>query len=236
MRSLPCIVWISLLKRGRMKNECSFFTRPFFISTKKNGKKDGAHAESVNALWRAFFISTIPTQSNLMTDQVSMPYDGLFSFLRGPAIPCNDARAGVNALWRAFFISTLRKDFSYREISVKCQCPMTGFFHFYVVRPSFSSLHIRRVSMPYDGLFSFLQNPFHYHRIRGMCVNALWRAFFISTEEKKMKEKIEKMVSMPYDGLFSFLHPQPGPDKNRPDKNVSMPYDGLFSFLRESML
>ena len=41
------------------------------------------------------------------TDLVSMPYDGLFSFL-----PRKYTDKGATTAW--------------------CQCPMTGFFHFYV--------------------------------------------------------------------------------------------------------
>ena len=37
---------------------------------------------------------------------VSMPYDGLFSFLLPQCRKPKIKRKGVNALWRAFFIST----------------------------------------------------------------------------------------------------------------------------------
>ena len=86
--------------------------------------------------------------------------------------------------------------------------------------------------MPYDGLFSFLRmSRKTFDTAFVMCVNALWRAFFISTELVFERFKHVK-VSMPYDGLFSFLRHW-GKARKGETEIVSMPYDGLFSFLRK---
>ena len=60
---------------------------------------------------------------------------------------------------------------------------MTGFFHFYILRYGIHPKVGANVSMPYDGLFSFL-----------LCTCLLLND--------------HRTVSMPYDGLFSFL-PKP---------------------------
>ena len=191
----------------------------------------------VNALWRAFFISTLkrPGTSNL-EKRVSMPYDGLFSFLRrlGKIFPTS-RMLSVNALWRAFFISTqgilttcyivaeqvsmpydglfsfllIWRSAIYVSWCGRCQCPMTGFFHFYLALAYAGTVHKSQVSMPYDGLFSFLLQ-------HGMGMT-------ISVDR----------VSMPYDGLFSFLPCCSQRTCCRRFWAVSMPYDGLFSFLRK---
>ena len=62
------------------------------------------------------------------------------------------------------------------------------------------------VSMPYDGLISFLPCEHAVYPLGG------------------------GQVSMPYDGLISFLHY--AKDDSTILLNVSMPYDGLFSFLQ----
>ena len=176
-----------------------------------------------------FFISTVNRMGFVEGQQaVSMPYDGLFSFLLPEDLLLKMAK-GVNALWRAFFISTgkhgtsaavsARVNALWRAFFIststgqqqslyimRCQCPMTGFFHFYDI-----------LDPPRD--------------TRNTCVNALWRAFFISTKIRGTWLLLNPRVSMPYDGLFSFL---------RIGSSwsilwicgVSMPYDGLFSFLR----
>ena len=86
-----------------------------------------------------------------------MPSVGLSSFLQEtyyhilPVI-----NTGVNALSRAFFISTEKKIEKYFG-AIECQCPQSGFLHFYV----------------------------NVYKEVGKvcCVNALSRAFFISTEQ-----------------------------------------------------
>ena len=132
-----------------------------------------------------------------------MPYDGLFSFLPRPRRACGRARKR----W--------------------CQCPMTGFFHFYPSLQYCQGLLIP-VSMPYDGLFSFLQ-IFSRNKQRYCRCQCPMTGFFHFYDSRRSKAFEKQLVSMPYDGLFSFLL------HRRVRRNgiyrVSMPYDGLFSFL-----
>ena len=181
--------------------------RAFFISTRIMSITLPVWAACVNALWRAFFISTrkIP-DAFIVWRWVSMPYDGLFSFLPG-GLSDKEKKVleGVNALWRAFFISTQRAvvEKNARKVSMPydglfsflllerghpvplhgkgCQCPMTGFFHFYEAHYGFKHIIVDEVSMPYDGLFSFLPSGRRLTTVSSGGVNALWRAFFIST-------------------------------------------------------
>ena len=87
----------------------------------------------------------------------------------------------VNALERALLISTEFSDDEFNEA-------------------------LNGVSMPLNGLFSFLL----IYRRKGVHimvgVNALERALLISTDKKKYsKKKTVRVVSMPLNGLFSFL-------------------------------
>ncbi len=164
--------------------------------------------ECVNALWRAFFISTVCGDRWAWTSQCmcQCPMTGFFHFYvcavyyANASMKCVNAlwraffistdlretleydfNVGVNALWRAFFISTAANAVEQYEEMGWCQCPMTGFFHFYKhIRKAINL--IQKVSMPYDGLFSFLHLNLEECKIQEYGgVNALWRAFFIST-------------------------------------------------------
>ena len=115
-------------------------------------------------------------------------------------------RNRVNALLRAFLISTLSAGAWELFCLHMCQCPTSGFSHFYRRPDSGDSEQSSLVSMPYFGLFSFL--PLFYCQkskgalrcqcptsgfshfyftdlsdadVDGYCVNALLRAFLIST-------------------------------------------------------
>ena len=109
---------------------------------------------------------------------------------------------------------------------------MTGFFHFYVLAVMMSLLlYIAGVSMPYDGLFSFLP---HWDRKDSRYATRVCQCpmtgFFISTKEEEMK-KVAFIVSMPYDGLFHFYAHYC--QRRIPRRlRVSMPYDGLFHFYK----
>ena len=140
-----------------------------------------SYPSGVNALWRAFFISTTLMEIN------GTP--GLKS---------------VNALWRAFFIST-KIMLAVMAALRTCQCPMTGFFHFYWPGRRTGIHEWTGCQCPMTGFFHFYFNFFRSWRRRCSCVNALWRAFFISTKINRDHPKCSRRVSMPYDGLFSFL-------------------------------
>ena len=83
--------------------------------------------------------------------------------------------------------------------------PYDGLFSFLPLSPKLQPGSDKNVSMPYDGLFSFLLCVSANKVLDAWGVNALWRAFFISTLIYYDKEKYIYVVSMPYDGLFSFL-------------------------------
>ena len=108
-----------------------------------------------------------------------MPYDGLFSFLLVVGI-CNDPDDNG------------------------CQCPMTGFFHFYWIMKNTKTTAFT-VSMPYDGLFSFLHICRRRNQTWGSCgVNALWRAFFISTFTASRMQSLTGVCQCPMTGFFHF--------------------------------
>ncbi len=86
---------------------------------------------------------------------VSMPYFGLSPFLP------NDAHVFVYS-------------------KGLCQCPTSGFLHFYLLSRRFAG-NLSAVSMPYFGLSPFLLTRAGIQCIRSKCVNALLRAFSIST-------------------------------------------------------
>ncbi len=158
-----------------------------------------------------------------------MPYDGLFSFLRGEYM--NNACT-----------------------TVMCQCPMTGFFHFYSGDDDVPTSGIYGVNALWRAFFISTEKLRTHREVRKFGVNALWRAFFISTAKKRCVKRTKRgvnalwraffistirpfpisaiscVVSMPYDGLFSFLPKSVGAWERI--RRVSMPYDGLFSFLQ----
>ncbi len=64
---------------------------------------------------------------------------------------------------------------------------------------------INIVSMPYIGLIPFLQRHCKRMRTFGDCVNALHRAYPISTRCVGINSLAKVIVSMPYIGLIPFL-------------------------------
>ena len=84
-----------------------------------------------------------------------IPFNRLSPFLLNHSLDKDLEFGGVNALYRAFSISTL-PIFVKDEDPDVCQCPLSGFLHFYILMPHF------RISTL-------------------TCVNALYRAFSIST-------------------------------------------------------
>ena len=188
----------------------------------------------VNALWRAFFISTsmffdfdvrmsvcqcpmtgffhfyrLSAQGeSVFKAHVSMPYDGLFSFLR--------------SLKRLHRLCRRRW----------CQCPMTGFFHFYYCSDCYCNSRSSRCQCPMTGFFHFYSRKAASGQESQDGVNALWRAFFISTLRTFSRKRAkESPVSMPYDGLFSFLLRRSYP-QSRQQIMCQCPMTGFFHFYR----
>ena len=135
-----------------------------------------------------------------------------------------------------------------------CQCPSSGFSHFYLADPQRRD-ECLDVSMPFFGLLSFLRTqnrwiaqssyvsmPFFgllsfLLRSRTICrqlfggVNALLRASLISTGRWHFVVIPVRCVSMPFFGLLSFLH-QKTQDQRCSQFCVSMPFFELLSFLQ----
>ena len=88
----------------------------------------------VNALYRAFSISTWRAMGWIL----------LFT--------------SVNALYRAFSISTNSSYLYNMSISFPCQCPLSGFLHFYGLETLVDD-EDEYVSMPFIGLSPFLRSP-----------------------------------------------------------------------------
>ena len=88
---------------------------------------------------------------------------------------------GVNALSRAFPISTLFAQV-WMNICLVVSMPFGGLIPF--LHPAAGSVSVHpRVSMPFGGLIPFLPSHSINVTITITCVNALWRAYPISTSE-----------------------------------------------------
>ena len=107
-----------------------------------------------------------------------MPYLGLLPFLQMKVITLNVMKHCVNALSRASPISTIHADFHWGGILV-CQCPISGFSHFY------------------DYISSELQRSQN-------CVNALSRASPISTNENTFGKLLNFLCQCPISGFSHF--------------------------------
>ena len=167
--------------------------------------KNENHELSVNALYRASPIST-QFRRNRQNRQrsVSMPYIGLLPFLRILL------RVAQRRIW--------------------CQCPISGFSHFYLscfwkseeslscVNALYRASPISTGSRQRSGNRFYLcvnalyrASPISTHnspqggKRYNMCVNALYRASPISTIERKRIKMRRNNVSMPYIGLLPFL-------------------------------
>ena len=115
--------------------------------------------QRVNALWRAYLISTARKERGISHEHaVSMPYIGLLPFLPSICVVRSASEECVNALHRASPIST-KPAVVYIFLDIFwCQCPTSGFSHFYRIKTRQLRL-LKTVSMPYIGLLPFLQYP-----------------------------------------------------------------------------
>ena len=98
----------------------------------------------------------------------------------------------VNALYRAFSISTKKYFIEDAEYTL-CQCPLSGFLHFYTERTVFMSTALSRCQCPLSGFLHF----YAFHRKENdlwkKSVNALYRAFSISTVPHDRRNYHEKV-------------------------------------------
>ena len=117
---------LKLVKKG-----VNALYRAFFISTSAMKTTSGVETVCVNALYRAFFISTCLTV--VLTAGWRMCVNALYrAFFISTNVHLSDERwmECVNALYRAFFISTKDGQMIY-GLYCLCQCPISGFLHFY---------------------------------------------------------------------------------------------------------
>ncbi len=134
-----------------------------------------------------------------------MPFIGLSPFLHYGKISMGKIARCVNALYRAFSISTYSRISINWNMAKLCQCPLSGFFHFYKKKDKMEIIK-KGVSMPFIGLFPFLLKLMKHHYSRRIySVNALYRAFSISTLVWECPNCGNRDVSMPFIGLFPFL-------------------------------
>ena len=108
-----------------------------------------------------------------------MPCLGLTSFLR-----CTDTRIACEEL--------------------VCQCPVSGLLHFYYVVNG-KECTSYTCQCPVSGLLHFYKGIIGGWNYDKKSVNALSRAYFISTTSKEVETYSEEIVSMPCLGLTSFL-------------------------------
>ena len=103
---------------------------------------------------------------------------------------------GVNALTRASFISTRSQDMLTAN-GWKCQCPLAGFFYFYYTIQLTLDYLVMGVNALTRTSFistSFMQKiGYKFDR----CVNALWRALYISTVPlgNPHKQQVSDLIS-----------------------------------------
>ena len=100
-------------------------------------------------------------------------------------------------------------------VTVLCQCPQTGYIHFYLWNYRWYGVQ-HAVSMPSNGLHPFLHIMYKKRKYFEYCVNALKRATSISTKEEQVFYGELADVSMPSNGLHPFLrYPSATPVKSR---------------------
>ena len=112
-----------------------------------------------------------------------------------------------------------------------CQCPYSGLSHFYQEPEETQQPDESVCQCPYSGLSHFYVAQEIAHAAQNNCVNALTRAYPISTLRFRWSFGKAYYVSMPLLGLIPFLQ---GNEENIKESYVvSMPLLGLIPFLRQ---
>ena len=130
----------------------------------------------------------------------------------GRAMGAWELFSGVNALYRAFSISTKIYNLAKQQLmcqcplsgffhfyayvgftqelgSIECQCPLTGFFHFYTICRGTITINFE-CQCPLSGFLHFYAGKYLDVLVKDVCVNALYRAFSISTNRRYNYEKL----------------------------------------------
>ena len=133
----------------------------------------------VNALYRAFSISTHINNSLTFDEMlVSMPFIGLSPFLLCAFLKVQPGDIMCQCPLSGFlhFYSDSKEDL---ELAEQCQCPLSGFLHFYG-----------------DELMTF--------KVKTESVNALYRAFSISTLVRLWMQVHLFLCQCPLSGFLHF--------------------------------
>ena len=109
-----------------------------------------------------------------------------------------------------------------------CQCPSSGLLHFYIICLKLLDMKWK-CQCPSSGLLHFYKLQWSYFRAQRWCVNALHRAYSISTKEKSFTSSKKRMCQCPSSGLLHFYGYTV---KEIHGEYVSMPFIGLTPFLR----
>ena len=138
---------------------------------------------------------------------VSMPYFGLFSFLQN-----------------LFFRSRPRK---------MCQCPTSGFSHFYTPSFPMTTKSFPMCQCPTSGFSHFYPPQIRSTRTIGLIVSMPYFGLFSFLHGEKTNEETDYgMCQCPTSGFSHFYGMRQ--HQRHEDRPVSMPYFGLFSFLRQN--
>ena len=113
------------------------------------------------------------------TINVSMPFNGLSSFLRYNTYQSRQKRHMYQCPLTGFLYFYKTNFFSENDDALVYQCPLTGFLYFYTFRD--------------------LNTIMNQH-----CINALSRAFFISTSLQRTACKNERVYQCPLTGFLYF--------------------------------
>ena len=104
-----------------------------------------------NALYRAFSISTrCYGKFKSVRGLVSMPFIGLLPFLPWRKMAVVRLTIACQCPLSGFFHFYMKNDLLGRLEEVMCQCPLSGFFHFYLKRSSLELLLLVRVNALYQ--------------------------------------------------------------------------------------
>ena len=154
----------------------------YHISTNYEKLTKALNTFCVNALTRAYPIST--DEGNPNPDDVievcQCPYSGLSHFYVEPEEPPVEPEELYQCPYLGlshFYESEQPEETEQLEV---CQCPYSGLSHFYTQRNKRRGWR-NLVSMPLLGLIPFLRKKVQKRQLNQSCVNALTRAYPIST-------------------------------------------------------
>ena len=178
---------------------------------------------------RAFFYFYLHRFCTDFCHQVSMPYTGLFQFLRISKYGLMETWRSVSMPYTGLFQFLLWVCGTIRS-TPPVSMPYTGLFQFLLCSSTLDSGSLRMCQCPIRAFFNFYKQilrPGSNHRAG---VNALYGPFSISTSISSLRQWRKEKCQCPIRAFFNFYR--------RIQvlwtcmDGVSMPYTGLFQFLR----